>query len=74
MNTIELEFILKVSVHRPASYASHGTDFSLSCIESHTTASTYPHRTNRITDNAYMRCALMTSYRMRTMSACGRLP
>uniref|UniRef100_A0A2H1VEV9 SFRICE_031013 n=1 Tax=Spodoptera frugiperda TaxID=7108 RepID=A0A2H1VEV9_SPOFR len=36
--------------------ASHATDFSLSCIETHTTASTDPHRTDRITGNAYMRC------------------
>ncbi|KAF9812403.1 hypothetical protein SFRURICE_005514 [Spodoptera frugiperda] len=41
-----------VSVHRPASYASHATDFSLSCIETHTTASTDPHRTDRIIGNA----------------------
>uniref|UniRef100_A0A2H1VRX2 SFRICE_012999 n=1 Tax=Spodoptera frugiperda TaxID=7108 RepID=A0A2H1VRX2_SPOFR len=27
-----------VSVHRPASYAPHATDFSLSCIATHTTA------------------------------------
>uniref|UniRef100_A0A2H1W8Z1 SFRICE_003844 n=1 Tax=Spodoptera frugiperda TaxID=7108 RepID=A0A2H1W8Z1_SPOFR len=67
------KYLLKVSVHRPALYAS---DFSLSCIESHTTASTNPHRTARIIGNAYMRCVLMTSYRMRTMRAmraCGRL-
>uniref|UniRef100_A0A2H1VVJ2 SFRICE_022143 n=1 Tax=Spodoptera frugiperda TaxID=7108 RepID=A0A2H1VVJ2_SPOFR len=66
-----------VSVHRPASYASHATDFSLSCIETHTTASTDPHRTDRIIGNVYMRCVLMTSYgmrTMRTMRACGRLP
>ncbi|KAF9823659.1 hypothetical protein SFRURICE_019166 [Spodoptera frugiperda] len=74
-----LKFIrVKVSVHRPASYASHATDFSLSCIE--TNASTNPHRTDRIIGNAYMRCAPMTSYgirtmrAMRTMRACGRLP
>uniref|UniRef100_A0A2H1VH73 SFRICE_028233 n=1 Tax=Spodoptera frugiperda TaxID=7108 RepID=A0A2H1VH73_SPOFR len=42
-----------VSVHKPASYASHATNFSLSCIETHTTASTDPHRTNRIIGNAY---------------------
>uniref|UniRef100_A0A2H1VG40 SFRICE_025765 n=1 Tax=Spodoptera frugiperda TaxID=7108 RepID=A0A2H1VG40_SPOFR len=40
-----------VSVHRPASYASHATDFSLSCIETHTTASADPHRTDRIIGN-----------------------
>ncbi|KAF9823662.1 hypothetical protein SFRURICE_019169 [Spodoptera frugiperda] len=40
-----------VSVHKPA---SHATDFSLSCIETHTTASTDPHRTDRIIGNAYM--------------------
>ncbi|KAF9820337.1 hypothetical protein SFRURICE_015612, partial [Spodoptera frugiperda] len=44
----------KISVHRPASYASHATDFSLSCIETHTTASTDPHRTDRIFSNAYL--------------------
>ncbi|KAF9797096.1 hypothetical protein SFRURICE_014051 [Spodoptera frugiperda] len=38
---------------KPASYA---TDFSLSCIETHTSASTDPHRTNRIISNAYKRC------------------
>ncbi|KAF9824434.1 hypothetical protein SFRURICE_019679, partial [Spodoptera frugiperda] len=53
---------LKIRVHRPASYASHATDFSLSCIETHTTASTDPHRTDRIISNAYMRCVPMTSY------------
>uniref|UniRef100_A0A2H1VQL7 SFRICE_009884 n=1 Tax=Spodoptera frugiperda TaxID=7108 RepID=A0A2H1VQL7_SPOFR len=58
---------LKVLVHRPASYAPHATDFSLSCIETHTTASIDPHRTDRIISNAYMRCMLMTSYEMRTM-------
>ncbi|KAF9813073.1 hypothetical protein SFRURICE_000033 [Spodoptera frugiperda] len=61
-------------VHRPASYASHATDFSLSCRETDTTASTDPHRTDRITSNAYMRCVQMTSYGMGTMRACGRLP
>ncbi|KAF9793972.1 hypothetical protein SFRURICE_003408 [Spodoptera frugiperda] len=55
---------LKVIVHRPA---SHATDFSLSCIETHTTASTDPHRRDRIIGNAYMRCVPMTSYGMRTM-------
>ncbi|KAF9799077.1 hypothetical protein SFRURICE_008587 [Spodoptera frugiperda] len=43
-------------------------DFSLSCIETHTTASTDPHRTDRIISNAYIRCVLMTSYGMRMMS------
>ncbi|KAF9823126.1 hypothetical protein SFRURICE_014201 [Spodoptera frugiperda] len=64
------KLFLKVRVHRPASYASHAPHargFSLSCIETHTTASTDPHRTRRITSNAYMRCVLMTSYGMRTM-------
>ncbi|KAF9796047.1 hypothetical protein SFRURICE_006826 [Spodoptera frugiperda] len=56
-----------VSVHRPASYASHATDFSLSCIETDTTTSTDPHRTNCLIDNAYIRCVSMTSYGMRTM-------
>uniref|UniRef100_A0A2H1WWL6 cyclin-dependent kinase n=1 Tax=Spodoptera frugiperda TaxID=7108 RepID=A0A2H1WWL6_SPOFR len=54
--------------------ASHAKDFSLSCIETHTTASTAPHRTDRTVGNAYMRCVLMTSYGMRTMQAYGRLP
>ncbi|KAF9796894.1 hypothetical protein SFRURICE_011083 [Spodoptera frugiperda] len=57
----------KVRVHRPASYASHATDFSLSCIVTHTTASTDPHRTDRVIGNAYMRCVLMVSYGMRAM-------
>ncbi|KAF9799450.1 hypothetical protein SFRURICE_003147, partial [Spodoptera frugiperda] len=34
---------IKVRIHKPASYASYATDFSLSCIECHTTASTNPH-------------------------------
>ncbi|KAF9800005.1 hypothetical protein SFRURICE_016691 [Spodoptera frugiperda] len=39
------------------------TGFSLSSvIETHTTASTDPHRTDRIIGNAYIRCVLMTSY------------
>ncbi|KAF9819191.1 hypothetical protein SFRURICE_010529, partial [Spodoptera frugiperda] len=45
------------SIKKPASYASyapHATDFSLSCIETHTTASTDPHRTDRIISNAYI--------------------
>ncbi|KAF9823361.1 hypothetical protein SFRURICE_010496, partial [Spodoptera frugiperda] len=51
-----------------------------SWIETRTNASTDPHRTDRIISNAYMRCVLMTSYRMRmirarrTMRACSRLP
>ncbi|KAF9787726.1 hypothetical protein SFRURICE_015274, partial [Spodoptera frugiperda] len=61
-----------VCVHRPASYASHAKDFSLVCIETHTTASTDPHRTDRIISN--MRCVPMTSYGMRTIRACGCLP
>ncbi|KAF9823854.1 hypothetical protein SFRURICE_013391 [Spodoptera frugiperda] len=64
-----------VRVHRPASYVSHATDFSLSCVETHTTASADPHRTHRIISNAYMRCVQMTSYGMRTMRTmwtCGR--
>ncbi|KAF9822456.1 hypothetical protein SFRURICE_006539 [Spodoptera frugiperda] len=48
----ELKEIKRVRVHRPASYASHATDFSLSCIETHTTAYTDPHRTDRIISNA----------------------
>lgn len=38
-----------VSVYKPASYASHApyaTDFSLPCIQTHTSASTDPHRTD----------------------------
>uniref|UniRef100_A0A2H1VLX4 SFRICE_009906 n=1 Tax=Spodoptera frugiperda TaxID=7108 RepID=A0A2H1VLX4_SPOFR len=54
--------------------ASHATDFSLSCVKTHTTASTDPNRTDRIIGNAYMRCVLMTSYAMRTMRLCRRLP
>uniref|UniRef100_A0A2H1VUG5 SFRICE_007905 n=1 Tax=Spodoptera frugiperda TaxID=7108 RepID=A0A2H1VUG5_SPOFR len=75
-----LQTTYEVRVHRTASYASHATDFSLSCIETHTNASTDPHRTDRIIDNAYMRCVPMTSYEMctmramRTMRACGCLP
>ncbi|KAF9812337.1 hypothetical protein SFRURICE_005448 [Spodoptera frugiperda] len=45
-----------VRVHRPASYAPHTMDFSLSCIETHTTASTDTNRTDRIISNASMRC------------------
>ncbi|KAF9789939.1 hypothetical protein SFRURICE_003348 [Spodoptera frugiperda] len=41
-----------VRVHRPASYATHATDISLSCIETHITTSTNPHRTDRIISNA----------------------
>ncbi|KAF9806742.1 hypothetical protein SFRURICE_011446 [Spodoptera frugiperda] len=63
---------MNVSVHRPTSYASHATDFSLSCIETHKTASTDPHRMDRIIGNAYMRCVLMTSYGMRTMRPVSR--
>uniref|UniRef100_A0A2H1VUJ0 SFRICE_026109 n=1 Tax=Spodoptera frugiperda TaxID=7108 RepID=A0A2H1VUJ0_SPOFR len=37
-------------------------------------ASTDPHPTHRIIGNAYMQCVLMTSYGMRTLRACGRLP
>ncbi|KAF9805602.1 hypothetical protein SFRURICE_020987 [Spodoptera frugiperda] len=69
-----LERAVKVSVHRPVSHATH---FSLSCIETHTTASTDPHRTDRIIGNTYMRCVLTTSYGMRTMHAmraCGSVP
>uniref|UniRef100_A0A2H1V5A2 SFRICE_014407 n=1 Tax=Spodoptera frugiperda TaxID=7108 RepID=A0A2H1V5A2_SPOFR len=65
-----LDWSLKISVYRPASYASqalHVTDFSVSCIETRTTASTDPYRTDRIISNAYMRCVLMTSYGMRAM-------
>uniref|UniRef100_A0A2H1VYE5 SFRICE_017331 n=1 Tax=Spodoptera frugiperda TaxID=7108 RepID=A0A2H1VYE5_SPOFR len=51
--------------------ASHATDFSLSCIETHITASTDPHRTDRIIGNAYMRCVPMTSYGM-PLSDSGR--
>ncbi|KAF9801531.1 hypothetical protein SFRURICE_012177 [Spodoptera frugiperda] len=54
----------QVRVHMPASYALHATDFSLSCIETHTIASTDPHRTDGIIGNVYLRCVLMTSYGM----------
>ncbi|KAF9803984.1 hypothetical protein SFRURICE_019180 [Spodoptera frugiperda] len=70
-NDISFKPIFVVSVHSPASYASHATDFRLSCIETHTTASTDPHRMDRIIGNAYMRCVLMTSYGMRTMRVYG---
>uniref|UniRef100_A0A2H1V5G7 SFRICE_019707 n=1 Tax=Spodoptera frugiperda TaxID=7108 RepID=A0A2H1V5G7_SPOFR len=56
---------LKVRVHRAASYASHAPqarNISLSCIETHITAYTDPHRTHRIISNVCMRCVLMTSY------------
>ncbi|KAF9796384.1 hypothetical protein SFRURICE_007067 [Spodoptera frugiperda] len=43
-------------VNRSASCASHATDFSLSCVETHTTASTNLYCTIRIIGNAYMRC------------------
>uniref|UniRef100_A0A2H1VM55 SFRICE_005440 n=1 Tax=Spodoptera frugiperda TaxID=7108 RepID=A0A2H1VM55_SPOFR len=62
----------KFLMNGPASSASHvphATDFSLSCIETHTTASTDPHRTDRIISNAYMRCVLMTSYGIGTYDA-----
>ncbi|KAF9802594.1 hypothetical protein SFRURICE_013781, partial [Spodoptera frugiperda] len=83
LRTEQVPYEHPVRVYRPASYASHAphlTDFSLFCIETHTTASTDPHRTHRIISNAYMRCVLMTSYTMRTMHAmrtiraCERLP
>uniref|UniRef100_A0A2H1W2N2 SFRICE_040110 n=1 Tax=Spodoptera frugiperda TaxID=7108 RepID=A0A2H1W2N2_SPOFR len=51
------------ATHLPASYvsdASHVTDFSLSSIEIHTTASTNPHRTDRFIGNAYMQRVPMT--------------
>ncbi|KAF9807870.1 hypothetical protein SFRURICE_000651 [Spodoptera frugiperda] len=50
---------------RQASYASdasHATDFSLSSKETHTTMSTDPHCTDRISGNAYMQYVPMTSY------------
>ncbi|KAF9823341.1 hypothetical protein SFRURICE_021475, partial [Spodoptera frugiperda] len=65
-----------IRVRRPASYASHAphaTDFSLYCIETHTTASTDPHCMDRIISNAYMRCVLMTLHGMRTMRAYGHV-
>ncbi|KAF9810623.1 hypothetical protein SFRURICE_021076, partial [Spodoptera frugiperda] len=49
----------RVRVYRPTSYASHATDFSLSCIETHTTASTDPihaMRTDDVIRNAYDAC------------------
>ncbi|KAF9808241.1 hypothetical protein SFRURICE_003018 [Spodoptera frugiperda] len=50
----------------------HTQQIVLSCIETHT--STGPHSTHRIISNAYMRCVLMTSYRMRTMRAMRIFP
>ncbi|KAF9812565.1 hypothetical protein SFRURICE_014424 [Spodoptera frugiperda] len=47
-----LLFLIMVSVHRSASYASHAPDFSLSCIKTYTTASTDPHRTDHFISNA----------------------
>ncbi|KAF9801258.1 hypothetical protein SFRURICE_002355 [Spodoptera frugiperda] len=67
VNPLGIPRRLKVRVHRPASYASHATDFNLSCVKTRTTASTNPHRTDHIINNAYMRCVLMTSYGMRAM-------
>ncbi|KAF9796800.1 hypothetical protein SFRURICE_020487, partial [Spodoptera frugiperda] len=70
-----ISVIYKVRVHRPASYASHAshaphaTDFSLSCKQTHTTAYTDPHRTDRMINDAYMRCVLITLHCMRTMRA-----
>ncbi|KAF9819514.1 hypothetical protein SFRURICE_003607 [Spodoptera frugiperda] len=58
---------IKVSVHRAASYASHATDFSLSCIETYTTASTNSHCTDAVNP-------LNATRPMRTMRTCGRLP
>ncbi|KAF9823338.1 hypothetical protein SFRURICE_021472 [Spodoptera frugiperda] len=40
---------IKVRVYKPTSYA---TDFSLSCIETHRTASSNPRRMDRIISNA----------------------
>ncbi|KAF9791485.1 hypothetical protein SFRURICE_010959, partial [Spodoptera frugiperda] len=37
--------------------------------QTHTTASTDPHRADHIISNTYMRCVLMTSYGVRTMRA-----
>uniref|UniRef100_A0A2H1VGR1 SFRICE_008964 n=1 Tax=Spodoptera frugiperda TaxID=7108 RepID=A0A2H1VGR1_SPOFR len=56
---------------RFASYASHATDFSLSCLLIQL------RLLIRVIDNAYMRCVLMTSYGMRAMRmlrVCGRVP
>ncbi|KAF9790038.1 hypothetical protein SFRURICE_002403 [Spodoptera frugiperda] len=55
-NNYSSEEEFKVRVYKPASHAPHTTDFSFSCIETHTTASTDPHRTDRIISNAYVRC------------------
>ncbi|KAF9806686.1 hypothetical protein SFRURICE_020742 [Spodoptera frugiperda] len=50
----DYDIFLKVSVHRPASYASHATDFSLSCMETHTTASSI--RIVRTASSAMLTC------------------
>ncbi|KAF9798539.1 hypothetical protein SFRURICE_008272 [Spodoptera frugiperda] len=55
----------------PHRNTSHATDFNLSCIETHTTASTDPHRTDRIIGNAYMRYVLITSCGIRRVVASG---
>ncbi|KAF9805484.1 hypothetical protein SFRURICE_013628, partial [Spodoptera frugiperda] len=55
ISVIDLIYLMaKVRVHRPSSYASHATDFILSCIE---TLNSY--NCIRIMDNAYMRCVPM---------------
>ncbi|KAF9791380.1 hypothetical protein SFRURICE_014092 [Spodoptera frugiperda] len=55
MEMCKLQMATLLSMYQIVSYASHASDFSLSCIETHTTASTDPHRTDRIISNAYMR-------------------
>ncbi|KAF9793932.1 hypothetical protein SFRURICE_006350 [Spodoptera frugiperda] len=47
------------SIWQKAHHLLYGT---YKTSETHTTASTDPHRTDRIMSNAYMRCVLMTSY------------
>ncbi|KAF9813090.1 hypothetical protein SFRURICE_000050 [Spodoptera frugiperda] len=70
--TVVISQPLKVRVHRPV---SHATDFSLSCIETHTTSSTDPQclhamRTNDVIRNAYNAEGLfiMSSVRRRAAS------
>ncbi|KAF9819279.1 hypothetical protein SFRURICE_000270, partial [Spodoptera frugiperda] len=70
----EGRIVMKIKGKRPQARI-YPADFSLPCIETHTTASTDPHRTDRIIGNAYMRCVLMTSHGMRTIrKVFGRVP
>uniref|UniRef100_A0A2H1V0Z4 SFRICE_001838 n=1 Tax=Spodoptera frugiperda TaxID=7108 RepID=A0A2H1V0Z4_SPOFR len=65
-DTSARRIVMKIKGKRPQARI-YPADFSLPCIETHTTASTDPHRTDRIIGNAYMRCVLMTSHGMRTI-------